>query len=139
MGAVVSKLVSKMSNSDVLQEWSKLEKGTRGPSEPTHHPKPCLPYKAPGDLFEGKQEDNLPLNLCHTHPASHQPFPLLPDSSAAPNTINLWMLLHLLKPPKDSLEMPEPHTVTVGNRAWICHLPVGGHRGCSAEEVLGGR
>lgn len=47
------------------------------------------------------------------------------------------MLLPLLKSPKDSLEMPQRHTVAVGNRAWICHLPDGGRKRQQCSESSG--
>ena len=78
------------------------------------------------------------LSPCVTHILHHTGrSPLLPDSSSAPDTIKLQTLLPLLESPKDSLEMPQRCTVTVGNRAWICHLPVGGHRGHRAGGSSG--
>lgn len=73
------------------------------------------------------------LTLSHTHLASHT----LPSSSSTPN-IQPKMIFSLLRSPKDSLEMPQQHTVVMGSRAWTCHLPVGGRRGTNAREVLGG-
>lgn len=70
-----------------FQEWSKLGKRHKGPSKPTHHPCPCLPYKAPGDLL--RRNGRITFHSPHVTPDVS----LLPDSSSAPNTINHWMLL----------------------------------------------
>lgn len=101
----------------MVKSW----KRHRGQSKSKHHtPRPGLPYKAPVCFVEGgKPSDNLPL----THPESQRPFPLFPT---APNTINLWLFMSFPESPKDSLEMPQQHVVIEGNRAWTCHLPVGG-------------
>lgn len=106
-----------------------------GPSAPTQYHSSWFPYKAPGDSFEGKQGANLQLTLSHIlHHTSQPPTSRQLVSSLCHKPLDAITLPQL---PKDSLEMPQWGTVTVGNRAWICHLPVRGHKGCNAGEVRG--
>lgn len=74
----------------------------RGPSAYTTS-QSGFPYKAPGGLLEGKQQDNLPLTLCHTHPAPAVPLP--PDSSWFCTT------LHAVAPPQAPKGFPGNATV----------------------------
>lgn len=85
----------------------KTWKRHRGPSKPTHHPCPCLPYMAPGGLLRGNRKITFHSG-CHTHPASHQPSPGFPTALHKP--------LDVIAPPQVPKGFPGNATATDCNR-----------------------
>lgn len=84
----------------------------QGPCKPTHHPCPCLPYKAPGDLLRGNRRITFH-SPCVTH--------ILHHTSRSPTSRQLFSSwyhkpLDVIAPPQVPKGFPGNATATYCNR-----------------------